>query len=161
MNLPDILADIRASWIHRVVNSMARGAGVRENFQPQLERFYDALIQAIVTGDPAWVESILYDWANAPTQTELREGERNISAILNGMLNTTFELVREDLQAREAMELMGAVLPVFTYALEKAAKHEMETRIAYISNELVDVQTKLERLDRSKSSFISVAAHAD
>jgi signal transduction histidine kinase len=159
MNLPDILADIRSAWIHRVVNSMARGAGVRENFQSQLERFYDLLNQAVVTGDPAWIDSILYDWSNAPTQSDLREGERNISAVLNGMLTTTFELVREDLIERDAMELMGAVLPVFTYALEKAARYEMETRIAFISNELVEVQTKLERLDRSKSSFISVAAH--
>jgi signal transduction histidine kinase len=35
----------------------------------------------------------------------------------------------------------------------------METRVAFISNELSEIQTKLERLDRSKSNFISVAAH--
>ncbi|MBI4730750.1 MAG: HAMP domain-containing histidine kinase [Chloroflexi bacterium] len=159
MNVPEILAEIRSSWIRRVVNSMARGAGVRENFQSQLERFYDLLNQAVVTGDPAWVDPILYDWANAPTQSDLREGEKNLSAVLNRMLTTTYDLGREDLTEQDAMELLGAVLPVFTYALEKAARYEMETRIAYISNELVDVQTKLERLDRSKSSFISVAAH--
>lgn len=159
MNVPEILAEIRSSWIRRVVNSMARGAGVRENFQSQLERFYDLLNQAVVTGDPAWVDPILYDWANAPTQSDLREGEKNLSAVLNRMLTTTYDLGREDLTEQDAMELLGAVLPVFTYALEKAARYEMEIRIAYISNELVDVQTKLERLDRSKSSFISVAAH--
>jgi signal transduction histidine kinase len=159
MNLFDNFAEIRSAWIHRVVNSMARGAGVRENFQGQLEKFYDLLTQAVVTGDPAWIDSILYDWTNSPTQSDLREGEKNISIVLNKMLTTTFELVREDLIENDAMEFMAAILPVFTYALDKAARYEMEMRITYISNELVDVQTKLERLDRSKSNFISVAAH--
>jgi signal transduction histidine kinase len=159
MNTPEILKEIRATWIRRVANSMARGAGVRENFQGQLERFYDLMIQAIESGDPAWVDPVLYDWSASPTQSDLREGEKNISAVLNRMLMITYELAREDLTEQEALELMGAVLPIFTFSLEKAARYEMETRVAFISNELSEMQIKLERLDRSKSNFISVAAH--
>jgi signal transduction histidine kinase len=159
MNIPEILKEIRPSWVRRVANSMARGAGVRENFQGQLDRFYDLLIQAVETGDPAWVVPVLYDWAAAPTQSDLREGEKNISAVLNRMLMITYELARDDLTEQEAMELMGSVLPVYTFALEKAARYEMETRVAFIANEVSEMQTKLERLDRSKSNFISVAAH--
>ena len=159
MNVPEILTEIRSSWIRRVANSLARGAGVRENFQEQLERFYDLMIQAIETGDPGWVNPVLYDWSTAPTQTDLREGEKNISAVLNRMLMITFELAREDLSEQDALEFMGAALPVFTFSLEKAARYEMETRVTFISNELSGVQSKLERLDRSKSNFISVAAH--
>ena len=159
MNIPEILTEIRPSWIRRVANSMARGAGVRENFQEQLERFYDLMTQAIETGDPAWVDPVLYDWSVAPTQSDLREGEKNISAVLNRMLMITFELAREDLTEQDAMELMAVVLPIFTFSLEKAARYEMETHVAFISNELSGVQNKLERLDRSKSNFISVAAH--
>ena len=159
MNIPEILTEIRSPWIRRVANSMARGADVRENFQEQLERFYDLMVQAIETGDPAWVDPVLYDWSTAPTQSDLREGEKNISAVLNRMLMITFELAREDLSEQDAMELIGVVLPVFTFSLEKAARYEMETHVAFISNELSGVQNKLERLDRSKSNFISVAAH--
>jgi signal transduction histidine kinase len=159
MNIPDILSQIRSSWIRRVANSLARGAGVRENFQEQLERFYGLMIHAIETGDPAWMDPILYDWSSAPTQSDLREGEKNISAVLNRMLMITFDLAREDLTGPDAMELMGAILPIFTFSLEKVARYEMETRVAFISNELSGIQNKLERLDRSKSNFISVAAH--
>jgi signal transduction histidine kinase len=159
MGVSSNLKGIRKSWIHRVANSMARGTGVRENFQDQLERFYDLLTQAVDTGDPTWVGSILIDWSTSLTQSDLRQGEKNITAVLNQMLMVTYEIVREDLKEKEAMETIGAILPVFTYALEKAAELEMETRVAFISNELTEVQSKLERLDRSKSSFISVAAH--
>jgi signal transduction histidine kinase len=159
MSASESLRKLRPSWIRRVANSMARGAGVRENFQDQLEHFYDLLTQAIETGDPGWVQPILSDWSTSPTQTDLREGEKNISAVLNSMLMTTFDLAREDLEDEQAVELAGAVLPVFTFALEKAARLEMDSRVAFISNELAAVQTKLEKLDRSKSNFISVAAH--
>jgi signal transduction histidine kinase len=159
MNVPDILVEIRTSWIRRVANSMARGADVRENFQEQLEHFYELMSRAIETGDPTWVDSILHDWSASPTQSDLREGKKNISDVLNRMLMITYELAREDLTEQDAMELLGAALPVFTFALEKTARYEMETRVTFISNELSGVQTKLERLDRSKSNFISVAAH--
>ena len=159
MNVPEILKQLRQSWIRRVANSMARGAGVRENFQEQLERFYDLIIQAIETGDTTWVNPVLYVWSTSSTQSDLREGEKNISAVLNQMLMITYDLAREDLPERDALEFIGAILPVFTHALDQAARYEMETRVEFISNELSDIQNKLERLDRSKSNFISVAAH--
>ncbi len=159
MNIPEILADIKPTWIRRVASSMARGAGLRENFQTEVERFYDLMVQAIDTGDPAWVEPIIHDWAATPTQSELEEGQKTLSAVFSRMLIITYELSREDLTEQEAMDLMGAVLPIFTYTMEKAARFETETRVEYISNELASVQQKLEKLDRSKSGFISVAAH--
>jgi signal transduction histidine kinase len=159
MNVPEILKHLRQSWIRRVANSMARGAGVRENFQEQLERFYDLIVQAIETGDTTWVNPVLYVWSTSSTSSDLREGEKNISAVLNQMLMITYDLAREDLSEKDAMEFVGAILPVFTHALDQAARYEMETRVEFISNELSDVQNKLERLDRSKSNFISVAAH--
>jgi signal transduction histidine kinase len=159
MSALELLVNIRQSWIRRVVNSMARGAGVREQFQKQLERFYDLMIHAIETGDPAWLDPILYDWSASPTLSDLRDGEKNISAVLNRMLMITFELARDDLAEKDALELMGAILPVFTFSVEKVARYEMETHVTFIANELSGVQNKLERLDRSKSNFISVAAH--
>ena len=159
MTIPDILSEIHPSWIRRVANSLAHGAGVRENFQEQLERFYSLLKQAVETGDPALMDPILFDWSNAPTQSDLQDCENNISAVLNRMLMITFDLVHEELSGSDAMELIGAILPIFTFSLEKVARYEMETRVAFISNELSGIQNKLERLDKSKSNFISVAAH--
>ena len=51
------------------------------------------------------------------------------------------------------------ITPIYTYGLEKIARLEMEARVAYITNELIEVRQTLEKLDRSKSNFISVAAH--
>ncbi len=159
MKLPDILSTLRAPWIDHVMNSMAQGSIVREDFRVQLERFYDLLTQAALTGDPGLVDPILHDWSASTTQTDLREGEKNISAILNQMLMITYQLVHERFTNREAILLLGTILPVYTFAFEKAAKYETENRVTFISNDLTGIQTKLERLDRTKSNFIAVAAH--
>jgi hypothetical protein len=144
-NVPEILAKIRSGWLHRVAHDMARGAGVRENFQGEIERFYDLMVQAAQTGDPGWIDPILKEWSKATTLSDLEEGQKNISAILNRMIMITYDMAREDLSGQEALDVLGALLPIFTISLEKAARYEMETRVAYISNELTGVQQKLER----------------
>ncbi|MBN2387716.1 MAG: HAMP domain-containing histidine kinase [Anaerolineales bacterium] len=154
-----LLAKIQSSWLQRVTHDLARGTGVRENFEAQLNRFYDLLAHAIDTGDPAWLDQIIYDWSASPTQSELEEGQKNLTTILNHIFAITYATIREKLAEKEALDLTGALIPIFTHALEKAARYEMETRVAFISNELTTVQQKMERLDRSKSNFIAVAAH--
>jgi signal transduction histidine kinase len=159
MSVQQLLDRIRSSWIQRVTRDLARGSDVRENFQQQMERFYGMLEQAAVTGDPAWLDPILVEWANSPTLTDLEQGENNAASLLNRMVALTHEVARETLTEREALDLLTAVVPLYTYGLERIARLEMENRVNFISNQLVDVRQKLERLDRSKSNFISVAAH--
>jgi signal transduction histidine kinase len=159
MNISGILEDIRTPWIIHVIDSMAGGVDLRDNFQEQLERFYDLLCLSVETGDPTRVEPILRDWSLSLTQSDIREGEKNISAILLQMMMVSYEEARENLTDREAFEYIGAILPIFTNALEKAGRYEMDTRAAFISNDLAEIQGKFERLDHSKSNFISVAAH--
>jgi signal transduction histidine kinase len=55
--------------------------------------------------------------------------------------------------------LLEAVVPIYTYCLGVVARYEMETRVAHISSEMDKAQKQMERVDRSKSAFISVAAH--
>jgi signal transduction histidine kinase len=153
------LVAIRQKVIRRVLQNLARGAGVRENFEAQLSRFFGLFEQAIHTGDPAWLDAVLYDWSNASTQTDLEEGQKNATQLLNYIFATTAEVARETLEENDALDLIILTLPLFTQALDKTARLEMETRVAYYANEVTDVQQKLERLDRSKSNFISVAAH--
>ena len=75
------------------------------------------------------------------------------------MIVITNEIAGETLSEKEALTLLLAIIPLYTYGLEKSARYEIEARVAYISHQLDEVQNKLKRLDVSKSNFISVAAH--
>ncbi|MGD8402035.1 MAG: HAMP domain-containing sensor histidine kinase [Anaerolineales bacterium] len=138
---------------------MARGEDVRTNFQKELEQFFSLMEQAVATGDPGWVDPILDEWAGSPTETELEEGKNNVTLLLGKMIALTNEVARENLTEHEALNLLTELIPVYTHLLDKAARLEMETRISYVEKELFEVQQQLEKLDRTKSNFISVAAH--
>ncbi|RME91087.1 MAG: sensor histidine kinase [Anaerolineae bacterium] len=159
MSIQQLLRQIRPAWLHRVSHAMTRGESVRESFQEQLNRFYDLLEHAVVTGDPSWMDTIILDWASAPTQTDLDEKQYNVSALLKKIITLTTEIAREMLSESDALDMLVALMPVYAYILEKAARLEVEARVAYISNQLNEMREKLERLDRSKSNFIAVAAH--
>jgi signal transduction histidine kinase len=109
--------------------------------------------------DPAWMDSILLDWAKSSTETDLEEEPYQISFLINRMIARTIQVAREILTKQQALDLLAAVIPIYTYGLEVVARYEMETRVAHISSEMEKVQKQMERVDRSKSAFISVAAH--
>ena len=159
MDIKVLLKRIKNLWVDRVANDAARGAGVRENFEKELSRFFNLLEQAIVTGDPSWIDPVLFDWANAPTESDLAEGNQNLSTLVSRANTIIFDVAKETLAPEEALALLSATSSIFSYALTKSAHYETDKRVSYMSNELVAVQEKLERLDRSKSNFISVAAH--
>jgi signal transduction histidine kinase len=154
-----VLAKIRPVWVTRVAQELARGMEVRADFEEQLGRFFELLEQSITTGDPAWMDSILLDWAKSSTETELEEEPYHVSFLINRMIALTIQVAREALTKQQALDLLAAVIPIYTYGLEVVARYEMETRVAHISSEMEKVQKRMERVDKSKSAFISVAAH--
>jgi signal transduction histidine kinase len=159
MTLANSLQKIRAPWMERISRELASGEGVRIGFTEQLERFFELLEQTVMTGDTAWLDPILFDWGHAPTETNLEEGEYFVSFVMNRMTTLTIEVARAKLNKTEALELLAAVIPIFTHSMSVVVRYEMETRVAHISSELNKTQKKLQELDRNKSNFISVAAH--
>jgi len=159
MTVHESLQKIRPLWMERVSRDLARGEGVRAGFVEQLERFYDLLEQTVITGDTAWLDPILYDWGHSPTETNLEEGEYEVSFIVNRMTALTISVARNNLDEKDALELLAAVIPVLTHSLSVVVRYEMETRVAHISNELNQTQEKLQQLDSIKSKLISAAAH--
>lgn len=153
------LQKIRGLWVERISRELASGEGVRAGFTEQLERFCELLEQTIVTGDTAWLDSILYDWGHAPTETNLEAADYYASFVINRMIALVIEIARQKLKQKEALELLGAVIPILTHSLSVVIRYEMETRVAHISSELGKTQEKLQQLDQNKSKFISVAAH--
>ncbi len=139
--------------------TLAKGAGVREDLRAQLERFFDLMEQVVDTGDTAWLDPLLSLWSTSLTQTDLETGVSNMTQFIEEIMLQTNQVCRETLDSEKALDLISAVVPCFAHAFEKASYYEMHARVAYISGQLQQAQQNLERLDRSKSDFIAVAAH--
>lgn len=159
MKAQELLFKIRPALLQRIANTLARGTDAREAFHEQLQQFFSSLEQAMATGNPAWLDDILIDWTSSPTLTDLQRKKNNVAELLNKIMSITNDVAIENLPEESALDLLTTVTPIYTYALEKIARLEMEAQVAYVSAELTKVQRKLERLDHSKSNFISIAAH--
>jgi signal transduction histidine kinase len=159
MSLSETFNILRSTLQQRAIQNLTRGETIRATFLAQLTRFFDLLEQALVSGDGAWLDILLYEWAAARTESDLEEGERNVTTLLNQLITLTFKTAREKLPAAEALELMCALTPIFTHGIERVTSFENESRVKYLSNELESQRQRAERLDQSKSNFISVAAH--
>lgn len=159
MDETELLRTIHSIWIQRVTQSLAKGTGVREDLKAQLERYYELLIEAVDTGDPAWLDSILSAWSTSLTTTDLDSDQSSIIPFLREILQITWQVCRETLDSEQALELTTALLPAFTYSFERTAYLESQERVRYVSDQLNQARASLERLDRSKSDFIAVAAH--
>lgn len=158
MSLQESLARLRPVWLQRV-SGLARGAGVRENFAVQAERFYEMLEQATLSGDPSWLDGILVAWANSAIEGGTQSSPQAVSLLLRQMLEITLDGARQTLPAEEALSLLTAVTPFFAYALDRAARLDMESQVEQANRQRNEIQAQMEQLDRSKSTFISVAAH--
>jgi signal transduction histidine kinase len=159
MAIQELLFRIRPAWIQRVSQSLARGSGVRASFEDQLNRFLDLLEQAVASGNHGWIEPILKAWADASTETDLERGQYQVTFVMGRIVELTIEVAREQLDQAEALELIATVMPVYTHGLEAVTRYEMEARLAHITSEMSTVHKHMEQLNRSKSNFISVAAH--
>lgn len=138
---------------------MARGEQLRESFIVILDRFYSNLYQAVNTGEPAWINPQIEDWVNASTQSDAGGREFSLLSLLNKINEITFSTARENLSESDTLALMEALIPVFSHAGEFAARLLLEQAITNASSDLEKTNDALERLDKSKSNFIAIAAH--
>ncbi|GAB4488605.1 MAG: hypothetical protein Fur0016_14540 [Anaerolineales bacterium] len=159
MSIQHNLSHIRPILQKRASATLARGAGVRENFQDQLNRFFDLLEQALESGDAAWLDPLLQEWSRTSTETDLEQGERNVMTLLNQIVLLTQETARDNLNESQALELLSALLPIYLHCIERVTAYESESRLTYLSNQLAKMNRLVERLDKSKSDFVAVAAH--
>jgi len=159
LSIQQILEKIRPAWMEHVGRELAQGTEMRAGLDEQLDRFFDLLVQSVTTSDTAWMDTILLDWAKSSTETDLEEGMYQVTFIINRMVAWTIQIANESLTKQQALEMLKAVIPIYTYGLGVVLRYEMETRVAHISSEMEKVQKKMEHVDRSKSAFISVAAH--
>lgn len=159
MLVSDLLRKIREPWVDRVSHQLGRSEGGRQFLSEELSRFYDLLIQAVESGDPEWVKPILIDWAASRTETDMDTEEITLSPVLKTIFSELVSVANDHQTESDVIALVEAMIPVMYYSYEQVAQHETLVRVGYLTAKLEAVQTRLHKLDRSKSDFIAVAAH--
>ena len=153
------LVSIRKTWISQAVILLANNSGLRESAADLAANFFDLLVQAVEKNDPSVLDSQVTEWVHSLTQTDLEVSDSRLISLIAALSNSSYKTLYDQLPESQALELVGALLPFYNYLFKQAAQLEMEVKVAYLTRQLDQVKQSLEKLDRSKSDFIAVAAH--
>jgi signal transduction histidine kinase len=159
LNAVEQMKAIRSIWLDKSTDAFAHGSGLHEDLRGQLDQFYTLLAQSLETQNPACLDTILLTWAGSLTQSDLEGNNSSLIQFLNQIAQVTFQVFRESFSDSQGSDLFYTLTPGFYYAYDKAAQFELSAKISFISAKLEKAQQSLERIDRSKSDFISIAAH--
>lgn len=159
MSESDLLRALRPAWLRNITQTLAQETGLSEDLRTQMEAFIDQLERAVETGNMAWLEPILSGWAASLPYTGLEDKSSGLSQLIDKLMLSTFQVCRETLDKSQALDLISALAPAFSFCFEKASFFETQMRVNDVYKQLQQAQHTLEKLDRSKSDFIAVAAH--
>lgn len=159
MKVSQSLELIYRPWQLRLVRKLAHGEELREQFEALLKKFYDRLYQAVETGDSTWLDPVLDNWLEAMPESEQESQDFYLLLVINQIQQTTYEIARENLDLQDAVNLIEVLTPIFLHANEYSARSEHRRKLTDISWDLENANKALERLEKSKSKFIAIAAH--
>jgi signal transduction histidine kinase len=159
MTAAELFRRIRPNLTARTASALMGASGVRVSLTVPLERLFDLLEGAIASGDPSHLDPVLAHWSTARRESDLSEGGSGAPTLFALLAQVSLTIAHERLAADEAVAVTGALLPVLFYCEQKAGALEYERDIQHITGELQEISRRLERLDQTKSNFISVAGH--
>jgi signal transduction histidine kinase len=148
MSADEILRQIR----ERIIYSYADYS--KGSVQIQVERvalFVDYLINVFKFKDPSQIDPYL-DQCLALQETGQNE---SFSTELNSLFSFVYACSQRELPAEQSNQFIAELFPILAYSLQYIYKREFGAYLDRMSEE----QAALEKLDKSKSGFISIAAH--
>ncbi|MFN2196141.1 MAG: sensor histidine kinase [Anaerolineales bacterium] len=159
MQTTELLEEIRADWIQAVSSRIAHGESLRQSVYTVLEQFFDHLVKAAEEQNPKLLDEVLDAWSEVLTQSDLEERSSALSELVNTVFESTFEISRVTFLPDTAITLFSTLYPIQKYAIQSASQKEKNRELDHLQQQMTQMRNELERLDRSKSDFIAVAAH--
>ncbi len=126
---------------------------------PQLPLFFDHLVTALAATDPAVLDPILDRWSSGWAEFDQGDYSARLMSFIGSLMGISFETVYEAIPGDQQARLMVQLVPVFAHAMDHCAQREVQIISRQITAKLEVSRQNLEKLDKSKSDFITVAAH--
>ena len=158
MTSDPLIQRLHGQWFDQISESLQSNSTLSSELSADITKFGELVVKALESGDPGWLKPLLIEWAQRRTLISL-DNKAELPPIMSTIILEVRREAKERLSEEESLQLMDALIPIFSYCFEEIAYHEMLIRVGDISLELEQVTERLTSIDRSKSDFISVAAH--
>jgi len=155
MRAVDLLSQVREKSINNITIELVEGGENYPDCVEQLEKFFELLHDSVYSKDPEIMIPFIDEWLGG----EIAGGRSSLLEVTDLILQQTYIVAAEDLSSDGSRELFGNLLPIFLFANQYIHAREIDKSVSQFAQEFSHEKSSLERLDQSKSDFISIAAH--
>jgi signal transduction histidine kinase len=151
----DLLSQVREKSINCLTIELADGEENYPHYVEQLDRFFDLLQDSVISNDPELIIPVIDDWLSG----ELAGRISSLLQVIDQILLRIYKVASEELSSDGSRELFEVLLPIFSFTNQYIHAREVDKCVSQVAQEFSHEKSSLERLDKSKSDFISIAAH--
>ena len=116
-----------------------------------VSEFLEHLRRAINDKEPSQMDTLLDEWLSFNNYGQ----KRSFAFEVNSLFISIYRCSQLELPIEQSNQLIAELLPIFTHTNQYIYQNEF----TQILNQMNQEQASLEKLDKSKSDFISIAAH--
>lgn len=150
---------LQQTWVIQAAHELSNFEGIQQSFQHELVIFFNLLYESLHNHNPQLLHPILERWSQSLTQSDLADQSTTVMQVCGQLFSITFKVCSEELGKDDSLALWASLQPIEIDCLAYASQLEKQREIEHIQQEMERMKFDLETLDRSKSDFISVAAH--
>ncbi len=144
--------------IQAAVDELTQDTTQRAQVVQTVEAFFGSLQKTVESQDQTPLNERMEDWVagrSAPTESELA----SLVPVLISIKQANYEQIRLLCSPDEAINYVIELDDIYSRAINYLSKRETDVLIGDMRAQLRQAQAQLERLDKSKSDFVAVAAH--
>lgn len=160
MDFDRALNEIHPAWSQFLAVEAAHlPDSARPDFDAETQAYFTAIRQALTSGAHDALLTLVERWYERDTLGMAGIETSTLPDLLTRLWQYFFAAAQGLPERETAAALTNACLPLCCTTIVHATRREGDTRVARVSDELEQARESLERLDRSKSDFIAIAAH--
>ncbi len=150
------LSQLKKRLTKRTVKELAESSHVQAGLEDMISRFYDSLIQACESGTVNWVDPILDTWLSAMPRDNTTES--TLIPLVSTIKRVLWRVCEFD-DDEQVFNTIQIVEPIFEHSIAYINRLETGSIIDQADRNLSEFKVTMKALEKSKASFVAVAAH--
>ncbi|PWH19460.1 MAG: hypothetical protein DDG59_03060 [Anaerolineae bacterium] len=144
-----------------ITEQLTKTSSIRPSLEKQLQALFSAFEDFALSENQSNLDQILDNWLMQYTEAEIPQVVLDLSDFLRSIDKTCQNILKKHASTVDSSEQSEPVVlsNLFFYAQKRLVRIGFRKYIEQQTKTASEIQSMLERLDRSKSNFISIAAH--
>lgn len=145
-------------FLPEVVTSLTKAAGIRPSLEVQLQTFFAAL-DALSKNETTILDQLIESWIEQYTEANVAEIVLDLIGFFHNIEMACIQVIFRHPDYFESETHLIKLCDTFLKAKERLIRAGFKKYSVQQAKETAKIQSMLEKLERSKSNFISIAAH--